>query len=429
MKKQIGIILLLLTSLTYFAQGNLMWTTMNTGTTKKINDIYFHTPDTGYIVGDNYLFKKTTDGGLTWINLTAPTMGERPGNNGRIIAIDYYLTPSFSHPDSGLYLTWEKGYHGVSTPDEGLTYNRFNYDDTTQFCTISGFSILPHNRGNGYTNLLTYGENCNGNAVFHNYFDGPFAIWKSDTTFSTNSARFTSADVDNLALILGHSDGYLLKYASPFSIPDSIFLDNSGVSAVAYAGNNTWFAYTNKGFQNMYISVDSGKTFVNDTSFSPSVFQNPLINEFSFSANNIGIGGGQMYVNSGAIVVRDSNRWDLYITQHPINTVKLFGNGKAFAAGDSGLFMTTTISTSIKDVNRRNNILQINPNPVNDFLQLNGFDNSIVDNIQLFDINGKFIQEFSVFERRLNVTLLKEGTYIIRVRAEGKQFSQKVIIQ
>ena len=41
-----------------FAQSNLNWVTLNTGTTEKINDIYFQSPDVGYIVGENYLFKK-----------------------------------------------------------------------------------------------------------------------------------------------------------------------------------------------------------------------------------------------------------------------------------------------------------------------------------------------------------------------------------
>ena len=411
------------------AAQNLSWVTLTTGTTEHINDMYFQSPDTGYIVGDNYLFKKTTDGGITWTNLTAPTIGEKSGNNGRIIGIDHHGSFSFGSLDSGLYLTWEKGYHGVSTANEGLNYKIFGYDDSTQFCSIDGFSILPANAGNGYINLYTYGENCDGNAVFHNYYDGPFSVQRSETSLSSNVSRFTTVDADSFSSIFGHSNGYLLKYSSPFSVPDSIFLDNSGVSAVAFAGNNTWFAYTNKGFQNMYTSIDLGRTFVIDNSFNPPVFQNPFINEFSFLSNGIGIGGGKQFANSGAIVVRDSNRWDLYFTQHPINTVKLFGNGKAFVAGDSGLFMTTTILTSLREVKRQNNSLQIYPNPVDEFLQLNGLENFSVDNIQIFDINGKLIQNFSPYARRLDLSLYPEGTYIIRVLTEGKQFSQKINVQ
>lgn len=428
MKNYIAIISLYLFSAASSAQS-LNWSTLNIGTSENINDMYFQSPDTGYIVGDNYLFKKTTDGGITWTNLTAPLIGEKPGNNGKLIGIDFHRSFSFSNLNPGLYLTWEKGYHGVSTNDDGLTYSIYSYFDSTQFCSIKGISILPFNRGNGYVNLYTYGENCNGDAVFHNYFDGPFGFPSSDTFSSTGLAHFTTVDSDSFSSIFGHSDGYLLKYQNPFAVPDSIFLDPSGISAVTYAGNNKWYAYTNQSFGNMYVSIDSGKTFNTDTSFNPSVFLAPSISEFSFLSNGIGIGGGRMYANKGTIVIKDSSNWVLHVAQHPINTVKLFGNGTAFAAGDSGLFMTTTIATSISQIDQIELSFIVYPNPAKQSIYLKGLEEVDIDSIQLYDLNGKLIQNYSVQKRKLDISLATPGVYFLQVVIGGKQYAKKLLVK
>ncbi|MBL4708723.1 MAG: T9SS type A sorting domain-containing protein [Flavobacteriales bacterium] len=413
-----------------FAQSNLNWVTLNTGTTEKINDIYFQSPDVGYIVGENYLFKKTIDGGMTWINLTPPSIGEKPNNNGNIIGIDLHEGFSFSNTDSALCLTWEKAYHGVLTRDEGASYSVFSYLDSNQFCTIDGFSILPSNGGNGYINLFTYGQDCNGDAVYHNFYDGPFSISYANTSISNKSGSFTTVDVDSFSSIFGHDNGYLLRYGGAFSspIPDSIYLDSTGVSAVAYAGNNKWYASTNRDLNNLYISTDSGKTFTVDPSF-PNTFVYPKINDFSFLPNGVGIAASTSTGGYGSIVLRTLIGWEFYPSSQALNAAKLFGNGIAYVAGDSGLVMKTTILTSIYDVKGGNIPLQAYPNPVSNFLQLDGLDNISIDAIQLFDIHGRLINTFSSDSRKLDLSSYSKGTYIIKVQTRDQQLSKKLIIK
>lgn len=155
------------------AQGSLQWDMLDAGTTSNINDLFFLNPDTGYIVGDNYLFKKTTDGGLTWKGIPAPSLGERPGNDGKIVALDLHYSFDFSPLDSGLCLSLEQAYHGFYATDEGNSYSVFSYQDSNQIRFVSGFSILPYQRGNGYNSMYTFGQNCNRTAAYNNYHDGP----------------------------------------------------------------------------------------------------------------------------------------------------------------------------------------------------------------------------------------------------------------
>lgn len=409
------------------AQSNLNWTTLNTGTTKNINDIYFHSPDVGYLVGDNYLFKKTTDGGLTWTDLTPPSIGEKPNNNGNIIGIGHHGSFSFSQLDSGLYLTWENGYHGVSTSDEGASYTIFPYLDSNQFCNINGFSVLPANRGNGYINLYTFGQNCYGDAVLTNYYDGPFSLNLSDTSISFQSGSFTTVDADSFASIFGHSNGYLMRYTYVLTAPDSIFLDSSGVSAISYAGNHVWYAATNRLFYNLYVSADDGKTFHLDSTLAPTFFY-PRFTSLSFLSPQIGLAGASSN-GRGAIVVKDSLLWNYHIAPQQINKVKLFSNGVAYVAGDSGLIMKTVLITSIGKVRTNQQSLLFYPNPTSNTIRIKGLENKTVDAIQLYDMQGKLLQRFPNKTRELTLKGYDKGIYIVRVLSEGQSFTQKVRLE
>lgn len=428
MKNILTIAILSLSSLIAFSQSSVTWQILNTGTTKKINDVYFQSPDTGYIVGEDYLFKKTTDGGLNWTSLTPPSIGQRPNNKGNIIGIDYYKSSSISNLDSGLYLRWEQPYHGVFTKNDGKSYSIVNiFNDSNIFCFVSGFNILPEMYGNSsgiYTHLITYGKNCNGNAIFSDYYDGPFSVGNIDTS---SQGSFTTVDVNRNVSIIGHSDGHLLRYKNVLGKPDTFFLDSSGVLAIAYAGNHKWYASTNKGYYGVYVSVDSGKTFRKDSTFYPT-FDYPIINDFSFLPNDIGIGGASTF-GGGMIILRDSNRWDLYPANQTINAVKIFPNGTAYAAGDSGLVMKTVINTSINEIEKNNTLIKIYPNPVNDILYINGLQGLSVQSIQLFDIHGKILREFPTTNRELNVLDFPRGIYIVKIQTDKYQVSKKVIVK
>lgn len=435
MKNLIISFCVLLISFTTFAQSNLNWTTLNTGTTKKINAIYFHNPDTGYIVGDDYLFKKTTDGGMTWVDLAAPTIGEKPGNNGNIVGIDFQANDSFntSNSDSALHLSWEKPYHGIFTRNDGINFSTYQFgysfdNDSNLFCYNSGFSALSGNQGNGYVQLITYGQNCSGDAVYSIFNDGPFFTIHTDTSSSFKAGTFTDVDADSFSTIFSHSNGYLLKYNFLFSRPDSIFLDSSGVAAIAYAGNHKWYASTNRNFNNMYVSVDSGKTFSIDRSYT--IFLNPKLNEFSFLENGIGIAAATNNLTSGAILVQKDSTWSFDTALQPLNTAQILENGTAYVAGDSGLVMKTTISTALNEVNLRRHQWQVYPNPTKDLIYLDGLETIAIKSIELLDIHGRLIQSFSSQQTQLNVSDLLKGTYIIKVIPEGQQqLTKKVLVK
>lgn len=411
------------------AQNNLVkWTTLNTGTTKDIKDIYFHTPNIGYIVGEDYLFKKTTDGGVTWKDLTPPNIGERPANNGMIVGIGYHSAFSFGQLDSGLYLTWEQGFSGVSTSDDGATYRPFSYVHANQFCVIDGFEVLPHNRGNGYVQLFTYGQSCSGNAVYTNYYDGPFAINVADSSVTPQAGYFTTVAADSLATIFGHNHGYLLRYPNVTAQPDSIHLDRFGVTAVDYAKNGVWFAATASGINNMYRSLDGGKTFKQDSTF-PRTFHYPEINDLSFISKDRGIAAATSNGRNGAIIVKDSSNWFFINATEPLHVAQLFSNGVAYVAGENGLLMKSGKTGPIDAIATYEEMeFQVYPNPAQNQIQLTAAHPQQIDGILLQDHLGQVVLPYQSFQSQLDVSELAAGVYFLQVLSDERRFSKKIII-
>lgn len=432
MKNSFNVFILLLLSTMTNAQP-FKWKTLNSGTTKNINDFYFKNSEVGYIVGDNYLFKKTTDGGETWTDLPSTKIGEKPGNNGKIVGIDFHKSTSFSQLDSGIFLTWENGYHGIITSNDGSTYTSFGYMDSNLFCTIKGFSALPENKGNGYVNIYTYGQNCFGHPVHYNYYDGPFSFAYVDSVSSTKPASFTSVDRDSLFTIFGSSDGHVWRYQWVSAQPDSFYLDSTGVTAIGYASNYTWYAATNAGIKNMYVSRDSGKTFVKDTTF-PATFHYPIMNDISFTSPNKGIVAATSNGRNGAIIVKDSINWYFLTTQAPLKVAKLFDDGTAYVAGENGLIMKSGRSDSVVVDNIEQpgiSNFSIFPNPANDYLNVHTTNNEDNLTLKIADINGLTVLEtqLKTDETNIDVRSFKKGVYLMYLSNQSTTNIKRLVVQ
>ncbi len=415
------------------AQLNFNWTKLNTGTTKDIYDMYFHSPDTGYIVGEDYLFKKTTDGGQTWKDLPTPTTGEKAGNNGAIIAIDFHPGAPHSQVDSGLFITWQKGYEGAITGDEGASYQPFTYLGSTIFCSIRGFRALEENQGNGYVNLITYGESCTGNATYYNFYNGPFAFPHGDSTVTPQPNSVTGVDRGNHLTIFAHSDGYLRPIRWVTGQPDSIFLDSTGVTAVHSAGKGTWYAATNSGLNNMYRSTDSGKTFAIDATF-PQTFHYPQINDLSFIEPELGIVAGISNGMNGVIIHRDTSGWFFLTAEQPLNKAKLFENGVAYVVGENGLMMRTgpfppkDTAQSIVEINTIP--ISVYPNPAGSTIYLDASDGGrLISSLTLVQLNGQEVKAFAPEQRILDVSDLARGMYLLVMEYNGLTERRKVVLR
>lgn len=404
-----------------YSQSNIQWDTLNSGTNKKINDILFLNADTGYIVGDNYLFKKTTDGGLNWVDLPTPTMGQRPGNNGNIIAIAHTGPIMFAAPvDSGLIMVWEKPYHAVHTNDDGSSYSPFNTYDSL-ICTAKGFSVQS-TKFPIYKAMGAFGKSCTGGGVFSGYYAGSFSIGLGFSYGSTGS--FTSVDYGQ-NIIAAHEDGSLLVVDFSSNTKDTVFLDSSGVSSISYAGNNTWYATTLRNTYNMYISVDSGKTFNIDSTLFPSFFY-PKFNEMEFLSDSVGIAGGSTGGgNIGVIVVKLNGFWMLSLSEEPINAVEILPNNLMYAAGDSGLIMKATVTVGLEEV-RKFQTMEVYPNPADQVVFIEVANDAHIPAL-VTDLQGQS-KKVQIINGKLDLKNLAAGMYFLRFKYKKVLYSAKIVL-
>lgn len=257
-------------------------------------------------------------------------------------------------------------------------------------------NITPINDGNGYVQYTVFGKSCLDDGAFTFYWDGPFSIYNSDTSYFGNGNGYTSMDVnpDTHRFILGHDDGSLLIHNNIFDAADTVFLDTTGVGAVAYAGNDVWYAATSDLYYPMYRSFDDGLSFEIDPTWQSTFFY-PRFRAMEFLENGVGLAGAQSSGNYGAIFVQSGGAWSFYDAVKPINTVAILLDGTAYAAGEDGLLLRTSepITLGVEDI-ELNYSIDIYPNPANSMVQISHKGNSIVSEILLLDNSGRVLKSY-----------------------------------
>lgn len=406
------------------------WETLNTGTTKTINDIHFLNADTGYMVGNDYLFKKTVDGGDTWQDLPVPTIGEADGGNGDLVAVNKQVASIFGGFESGIILVWKHLDFTVITSDDGGTYSE-NYGIDSPVCEARGLNITPLNdNGNGYTQSTVFGQRCSGGAAFAYLYDGPFSVYDVDTSYFGDGSGYTSMDVNPNTgnFVLGHEDGNLLSYTGLWNDPDTIFLDTTGVGAVAYAGNNIWYAATSEQYMTMYKSVNDGLTFQPDSTWFPTFFY-PRFRAMEFLENGLGLAGAQSNGLYGVIIVQNGSEWSYYNAEKPINTVAILPDGTAYAAGEDGLLMRTTtpITLGISEI-KLQNLITVYPNPTTKTIRIAHKENMPIKEIKLLDNAGKLIESYPVGTAIIDLSQFSPAVYFVRILTDSGDVVKRVVV-
>jgi len=72
-------------------------------------------------------------------------------------------------------------------------------------------------------------------------------------------------------------------------------------------------------------------------------------------------------------------------------------------------------------------IFNVYPNPASDVISLSIFEDDM--QVQVLDFNGKLIKSWRLNQNQpLDISFIKNGTYILRVKTKQKQFTERLII-
>jgi hypothetical protein len=69
----------------------------------------------------------------------------------------------------------------------------------------------------------------------------------------------------------------------------------------------------------------------------------------------------------------------------------------------------------------------IYPNPVSDYLIFKNIENQEIDNIKIFDMQGKLLQNIKVFVQEIDLSNYKSGTYIIQIESNQHRYQYKFL--
>ncbi len=408
-----------------FSQA-MNWTLLNTGTTKNIRDISFVNRDTGFIVGDNGLFKITTNGGTTWTDMTIPATGQGVGNNNNIKAAQFYA-------NGGIF-------GGVLFFDKFTAVNR-NYniftDSWVEECGGAVFSpydsicSINNMHQDGWVGALTAGGNCiegGGTAGYYGGFCFSFDSVYSDTSFS--GWMDVTDNINGDAIWVGE-DGYI-AYRSGFSYTyansgngyDYLSVDWSDTSTVYAVNNSTWWV--------LEKSTDNGVTWQVDSTLGPT-FWYPIPAEIDFTDNDWGVMACEANINYGVIITKRGNNIDFFNADTPLTSTYVIDSTLAFAGGLGGVLYKyeqtggMSINEPIEQIN-----FNIFPNPqnaTND--ELNLFSEAEVNEVIIFDITGKQLFHQNI-QQQGNVSVQtgihQPGTYFVRVVTDNGMGTKKYIV-
>ncbi len=309
--------------------ANAQWRTLNTGTSKNLNDTYFITSNLGYAVGDSGAIIKTTDGGVNWIIQNSNVIAKLSSvfftdtENGYIVGDSAILLAT---TNGGL--NWEKQGLGlpanISFNSIYFTNDSSGYITSNRFEAISNSSIILRTTNKWLTWVVdTLGIGATS-SIFFSSKDTGYLVgncirkttnggvdWQSESFNDVNLKGVTSNIYNNTVIAVG--DSGKIVYGTPSS--DIYNIINPGTSEnLNYITYDSYYHYYfvvgNNGsiFSNSdldpitdWTSVNSGVSYnLNSVStFDQSDYSNVIVGDSGTILKSTNLGSSWFKINSG----------------------------------------------------------------------------------------------------------------------------------
>lgn len=385
------------------------WTSLNSGTTSHLRDIWFANVTTGWAAGDDSTLIKTTDGGNTWQALPFPGVDHNPSNAGNIQAI------SFLNTQEG-FLAYQFNNAPVRTTDGGQSWSPMVIANAS-ICNARGVQFFSPFNG------ALWGRGCFGGAYISFYggfgwnvpeliYYGPLQSGVAGFSLDSNSGKMYAA--------IG--EGVLVTSTSLFSTFDTLRVTDSTLWDVEWVEGGTVYLLRSDLFEPVLVSYDSGASFAPDSTYWAS-FAYPTLKDIDFSGPLSGFMAGAGFSDlQGVLFHRESGGWNMTMTDKPMNKVFAVQPGLAFAVGDSGqIYKFTDPLVSVPSEPQTEQGIRIFPNPSgNDnvnFILKNWIGE---ESLCIFDLSGQKVYETPVTGEFITINpekaSLSKGCYIVKTR-------------
>lgn len=425
-KKQIISCVLILLSLQAFSQ----WTTLNSGTLNRLNDIDFIDESYGIVVGDSGYVNKTINGGAAWMSVS-------PSEK-------YSYTSVILKSADTIWISGQDVLNNITAV------------------------FVSYNAGTSWDTIYSYEVAENSNLYFHNgvlYLAGNFIglyktndlglIWQQIYSGGGTTLYDKAEFINNSGIYYGNHAGFA-TYSWGFNRTanlNDLWYPNGpygqvteAVSEMFALGSNEVYMFSNI-FQQWFPSNTS--RFVKLTAFnleyvsvpdSQWVFSYQLINgqidEFvndCYFENNlfgyaVGTHGKVIKTTDGGL-----NWTTEYTSVSEMNALEIIGHSAGYAVGSYGVIIKLTDPSGI--INNEmmfKSGLQIFPNPVSDKLNIESTEK--INKLSLYSVTGTLINEVNVDNSELHnfsfdLQNILSGIYFLKVYSESGLQIKKISIR
>lgn len=373
---------ILITILFYSSPVEGQWTSLNTGTIEYLYNVNFPTQDTGYIVLQSGLIKKSENGGQNWsvVNSSADLLDFAFINVQTGFGIDINSTTIYRTNDGGI--VWDTAYS-----ETGITLAKI-YNNGSDFIYAVG----------GVTTL-------DSGLVICSYDGG--------STWTRNSFQDGNWDILYAASFLSPAIGYSTDVGSIYKTLDSgQTWVNLNVNQ-SQVGNSVYFISPDTGFSmatSISRTTDGGIswTMVNTNGNNTAFYDMRFIND------SVGYVVGGNGFNAGPILKTTDGgiNWDLDTAIVQTFIAITATENSLYVSGTGGALWKTDLTSGISE----NVLTQENISLIHDFsnhqIIVNG--TKVNGSVLIYDSVGKLIKKVSAENGKtvINLNSLSSGIYM-----------------
>ena len=388
-------------------------------TSKDLKCIDFPSNLVGYIGGADSIFLKTIDGGLTWteVNYSGITFpGEPVFNKLQFLTDDLGYTSVGDF--QGIYKTVDGGSTWTAVPLEGsqcYTYSFFFRAEDTGVIGGTGCFLGEQ------IQIVT--PTGNSLATVNDPGLGPQSAMVQDIDFYGSSFGMAASrggrvlrtidgglNWDTIATGLGNTEIKAIEIIDDTTVQLSLGVPHGGAHGMR--------------------SIDGGLTWSTDG----ATFGTPMLNDLHDSGDGVLWSGGTSEwdpVKRGAMMERDSAGWWWmeWTVRDTIHGISSYNDSIIWGVGDSGLIVVNedfgVLNIKLPEIQP----LEFYPNPVSDLINFSIPDHLVseLNAIQVRDINGKLIDQFSALTKSYNPTNWPAGIYFIELLSDGAVLRSKLV--
>lgn len=270
-------------------------------------------------------------------------------------------------------------------------------------------------------------SNLTGNTVTATIADATGTVWKYRLTKTTDGSVISSGTtVDKVLNFTGLDPNSFYKIeagtdcSSTYQQTQIFITDGSwcGKIITDSGGNNSSYSNNENWTKTFYPDSPDQKLQINFTEFN--------LNSHYITLRN-GLANSPVF--TGAARLTGSNIPNSYESTHASGAITITFRSDNTATGTGFKANFSCITLAVDDVVNSKDVA-LSPNPVKNQFTLTGINK--MEAVEVYDISGKLIKQFdkeSLTKNTFDVSRLKTGSYVVKVKTQNDSFTKKLIKQ